>query len=44
MRDTDTPAVFHLGRYVNWLVLLLIVLAILYSLWIVIENWNAITV
>jgi hypothetical protein len=44
MRDAETPAVFRYGRYINWLVVALIGLSILYSLWIVLVNWKAITV
>jgi hypothetical protein len=44
MRDADTPAVFRYGRLVHWLVLGLLGLSMLYSLWIVMSNWTAVTV
>jgi hypothetical protein len=44
MRTADTPPVFHLGRIINWFVLALLGVSVLYSLYIVVVNWSAITV
>jgi hypothetical protein len=44
MPDADTPPVFQVGRIINWLVLTLLGASILYSLYIVVVNWKAITV
>jgi hypothetical protein len=44
MRDSGTPAVFGIGRIINWIVLALMGISILYSMYIVLVNWKAITV
>ncbi len=44
MADAETPAPYRYGRVVHWLVLALLGLSVLYSLWIVLVNWTAITV
>jgi hypothetical protein len=44
MSDAHTHPAFRFGRLVNWLVLALLGVSVLYSLWIVLKNWTAITV
>jgi hypothetical protein len=43
--DSDTPApVAGVARALSWLIIALMIVAIAYASWIVIQNWNAISV
>ena len=43
--DTESPPpVFTYGRLTLWLVLVLMVVSVVYSMWHVVANWSFITV
>jgi hypothetical protein len=44
MHDPAVLPVFNAGRIINWVILALMAGSIVYSLYIVVVNWKAITV